>query len=574
MKKPSSLLQKWLFLLLIIYLSLLGVRDLFKPGFYESHDGIIHVMRLAHFDDALRKGQFPVRWLPTWMAGYGSPVFNYIWPLPYYAGSFLHVIGFSFETAVQIIFLLGFISSGLFFYIFINEILDDRLAALVGSVFYLWAPYRFTNIFVRGALGEATAMLYLPLMFWLVVRVHKRQSTFYSNILAITWALLILTHNIMAIVFSVATFIFGALLTISTKHKISFTYLVLRAFILGAGLSTVYWLPALAESGLVRVNEYLRYSYSQHFVPFSALLYSPWRYAYAWPQDQRFSMSFQVGWVHLTMALLSFFLIGVSLKKVKMRDSVITLWVFSIIVSVISVFLICPTGKFFLDRFPVIALLNYPWRLLVVVAFSLSCFAACVVKLTLRFKIIVAILLIVLVVGYGWNFARIISWPYSATDITYRKMVRTNVGFLPDAEFLPPEIVYHELLDRRGLAENHEFFEATDYSQITIQGFQKHNLLYTASIQNQSPTTIRANTFYFPGWQIRLDNQPMSLNKDQFGLINFTIPAGRHEVRLMYTNTPIRALAADLNLIILGIFLVLITTLPFKRRLVNLLYKR
>ena len=86
-------------LVIVVVISLIGIRELFLPGFFDTHDGFTHIMRLAHFDEALRKGQFPVRWLQTSMAGYGSPVFIFNWSLPYYLASLLHSLGLSFQSS-------------------------------------------------------------------------------------------------------------------------------------------------------------------------------------------------------------------------------------------------------------------------------------------------------------------------------------------------------------------------------------------------------------------------------------------------------------------------------------------
>ena len=101
----SNLMKKFSFMFFFtvtILLSLFAVRDLFAPGYFESHDGVIHVMRFAHFYRAIWQGQFPLRWLSTWGLGYGSPVFNFNWSLPYYVGSIYHLVGFHLRTVLSL----------------------------------------------------------------------------------------------------------------------------------------------------------------------------------------------------------------------------------------------------------------------------------------------------------------------------------------------------------------------------------------------------------------------------------------------------------------------------------------
>src|SRR3989344_5827634 len=188
--------RRYLVLLTIVLLSLLAGRELMRPGFFETHDGGSHVMRLAHFDLALKAGQFPVRWTPTWMSGYGSPVFNFNWTFAYYLGSLIHTTGMSYETTVKLLFLLSLPLSALAMFYLLYEITKDEWASMAGSTSYVWSPYRFTDIFIRGALGEALAFVFLPLVLLIVVKTHRTQSPWWA---AFIWCLLILTHNVIAL---------------------------------------------------------------------------------------------------------------------------------------------------------------------------------------------------------------------------------------------------------------------------------------------------------------------------------------------------------------------------------------
>ncbi len=43
-------------------LSVIVAGPLFHKGFYPSHDGELHLARVAAYSQALKNGQFPVRW--------------------------------------------------------------------------------------------------------------------------------------------------------------------------------------------------------------------------------------------------------------------------------------------------------------------------------------------------------------------------------------------------------------------------------------------------------------------------------------------------------------------------------
>ncbi|MBU1890175.1 hypothetical protein KJ782_01640 [Patescibacteria group bacterium] len=58
------------------------------------------------------------------------------------------------------------------------------------------------------------------------------------------------------------------------------------------------------------------------------------------------------------------------------------------------------------------------------------------------------------------------------------------------------------------------------------------------------------NTFWFPGWQAKLNGQPVDIIvNDDFGLMEFNIPMGSHELVLEFKNTPIRTASNAISLI-------------------------
>src|SRR3989344_4153706 len=96
-------------LLLLIILTLPATLSLFRPGFFSSHDGGWMVVRLSAFHQALSDGQFPVRWSARLNHGYGYPVLNFLYPLPFYLGELFYLLSHSFFTALKAVFITSFI---------------------------------------------------------------------------------------------------------------------------------------------------------------------------------------------------------------------------------------------------------------------------------------------------------------------------------------------------------------------------------------------------------------------------------------------------------------------------------
>ena len=97
-------------IILILLFSILVSLPLLKPGLHLIHDDQ-HIARLYLFDQALKAGQFPVRWVNGLGFNFGYPLFVFYPPLAYIVGEIYHLIGFGFTDSVKLVFF----SSILFF---------------------------------------------------------------------------------------------------------------------------------------------------------------------------------------------------------------------------------------------------------------------------------------------------------------------------------------------------------------------------------------------------------------------------------------------------------------------------
>ena len=87
--------------IILLVLALISILPLLPSGFYKSHDGELHLARIAAYSQALKHGQFPVRWLPRLNHGYGYPVANFLYPLPFYLAEPVYFLTGNPAAAVQ-----------------------------------------------------------------------------------------------------------------------------------------------------------------------------------------------------------------------------------------------------------------------------------------------------------------------------------------------------------------------------------------------------------------------------------------------------------------------------------------
>ena len=165
-------------IVLLLLLSIPAISALLPPGYFYTHDGAFHLVRLSHFYNEIARGQFPVR-VGTEMAfGYGYPIFNYFYPLLYYLGSFFHFLGLSLGESLKIIIALATLGSVLAFYKWLRCHFD-KWPSFLGALFYLYTPYRFVATYVSGNFGTVLDFLFLPLVLLSVFGMVIKKKNFY-----------------------------------------------------------------------------------------------------------------------------------------------------------------------------------------------------------------------------------------------------------------------------------------------------------------------------------------------------------------------------------------------------------
>ncbi len=128
-----------------------------------GHDLIFHLFRIEGLAEGLKAGSFPVRIQPGWFNGWGYPV-----SVMYGEGlllfpSVLRILGVSVQNAYKCyIAAINLGTAAAAYYAFL-KMSGEKKNALFGSCIYTLFPYRLSCIYVRAALGEYSAMLFLPL---------------------------------------------------------------------------------------------------------------------------------------------------------------------------------------------------------------------------------------------------------------------------------------------------------------------------------------------------------------------------------------------------------------------------
>ena len=266
------ILRNRIFFLLLI-LTIPTFYRMLRIGIFSTQD--FHFFRLAEFDKCIKDFQIPCRWTPDAGLGYGEPLFNFYGQLVYGVGEVFHLIGFSLLSSFKLLFILSLLVSAIGMYSLAKYFWKNDTAAFLAAVFYVYAPYRAVDVWVRGALPEAMAFAIFPFLFLELELFIKKEKSKHLLLFAILLSGLILTHNLSFVLFLPILLLWIPFRLIENKKW----YLVKKLFlasILSILISSFYLLPAAFEAKYINLDSTIRgyFDFRGHFATLPQLLFS------------------------------------------------------------------------------------------------------------------------------------------------------------------------------------------------------------------------------------------------------------------------------------------------------------
>lgn len=529
--------KKNLGFLIICLLGLIPLYPLLHAGFPLTHDGQDHIARIANFYQSLSEGNTVPRWAASLNWGYGHPILMFLYPAPSYFASFFHFLGFSFVSSVKIVFALSFLLSGVGMYLWIRNVFGEK-AGIVAGVLYMYAPYRFVDLYVRGAIGEHVAFLFVPFVFYFLCRIAqlKKDKSFYLGGLSLSVAGLLLSHNALSIMFLPIIFVYAVILILRSKDKklliISYTLFTL----LGFGLSSFFLLPAFLE-GKYTLRDIVTSSgeYKQGFVSLLDFVLPSWSYG------GTALLSKQIGLVQFIGILLSLFYIK------KLKGTRRYLYVLLLTVLIFSLFLMVKESDFIWSTISLLQKFQFPWRLLSVVVFSSAVLASISVLLfkSKRNATITVIAFCILAVVLYFPYYKAngyIDKPESFYNGIYKSTTDTGesspIWSIRFMEHAPKSQV--EFIDGKG----------------SIRLVQKKSTTHSYVVTVSSSTArIRENTLYFPNWTVYVNGKKVSVefqDETNRGLITYYLSKGVNKIDVKFEDTKLRTYADIISMLSLA----------------------
>lgn len=161
--------------------------------YFIGADTLFHWGRVAFLKDTLLQGaSFPVRIHDSWLFDHGYTVPMFYGDLFIYIPAFLMVIGFSLMTAFKSYVFVVIVATAIITYHCLKKCVKSEYPALFGTMIYILAPYCIFNIYNRSALGEFTAMTFLPLIccgMYLLYTEDVESATYKKHKWYIVWGM-------------------------------------------------------------------------------------------------------------------------------------------------------------------------------------------------------------------------------------------------------------------------------------------------------------------------------------------------------------------------------------------------
>ena len=494
----------------------------------HTHDGPMHIARIPAYLKALTGGQILPRWAGTLNYGYGMPLFNFYYHLPYLLGSGLVALGLNLAWSFKIMLLLSFLFSGIFMYLFGMAFFKDRDKALLTTLLYQFAPFHLVDIVVRGDIGESLAMTFLPLVLYFLVRIFESDNNRrYIVFTGISTALLILSHSAIGLIYFAVITLFTIFLAPNNFKRMQ------GGMGLGIGLllTAFFWIPVLGERRYTYGDFFMKDMYKTHFPPF-------WSF---FVPNLANSPTLQNGGVDISLGLMQTVALFMSLWlliKNKLQKHIRLLVIFGLLLTIGALFIMISPSAYLWKHISILRAFQFPWRFLTITIFSLSFIGGAILikKTTPKFLIVGIMIVTVLSSFVYWRpplgFDKIDEnyyWNYPL-DTTF--FGETNViwsagpaGSYPKAPF--------ELIGGKG----------------TISDPVKTETKHTFTIVADTEVQLLDNTQYYPGWRVFSDNVKVPIefqDQNHRGIISFHLPPGTHHVTVSFGETPLRT-AADIT---------------------------
>lgn len=523
----------------------------------STFDGPTHISNIAQVYGALKDGEIPAQW-GQGFARYGMPIPIIAQQVTSYLGAVINFITQNVLLSYNIVVLLGTFFSTLLMYIFLRFYVKP-LPALAGAILFCFAPYRIMNVYIRGALPEffvSTFIISTLISMYIALEKEKIYGYF---LLAISLALLLLTHPFMIIVSSIIFIPYGLFLLYKKKHIVSSVILLCFAGAFGLALTAYYLIPLFLE-----IKYFYYGSSSSHFVPGHFLtlrqfIVEEWFY---FRNDVGTRAHWHLGGVVEGITLLVGIIYAVWLYLKKKKLDIVSIFSSS---GILYIFFMLPISEKLYTSITLLGNIQHPWRMLTgYIIVPPILFAILFSKVKRQYLLFAGLMVVLALIRfpqlYGKNYTNYSQQSYFVTDYNLHGQVMNTVWMGKERDY-PYKKEKAEIVAGNG--------------NITSRDVRNAKRTYTVDASEE--VRLVDYTFYYPGWKVFVDDVevPIEFQDPNYrGVITYKVPAGTHQVSVIFTNTKVRLLGIITTCVSSLIFILLLVLLKSSNPFITKLIKK
>ncbi len=545
---------------ILLVLTLPATLPLFQSNWYYNMHDDMQLIRQLELEKCIKDGQIPCRWAPDLGYEYGYPLFNFYPPFPYFVGQIYRTFKLSYLDTVKATAITQFFAASFAMYLLVFGLTKSRKIGIVGAVLYTYAPYHAVNIYIRGAMNEAWASVFFPLLFYYAREIVQKNQA--RNILkfALSFMLLTLSHNPMNLAFAPLLGIWTLYWLLQNRsHFITNVSKLALSSAIGIGLSAFYVLPVLLETKYVQIETMFAnyYSYFTHFTTLKQLLFNPfWSDGPSqWgPKD---GMPFSVGVLHWLLPLVTVILLTIKTIKEKKRfNPQVILLILITLMAFFTAFMTHERSNFIWVLVKTYQKIQFPWRFLNPTMFLFSLAGAISVQVLVqeksKYSRHIGILILVVLLTSLPYFTPVTSGPVTEqqkfSGQAWINQVTSGIyDYLPKTARIAPQQRAKDLVD----------LSVPDQTT-KLLSFRKGTNWQIGNVDVYKPSAITLATLYFPGTKIYVDDRQVEFYVEtEFGRPVINLDSGIHEIKVFVDQTFVQKLS---NLITLLTTLALITS--------------
>ena len=510
----------------------------------QYDDGIQHVCRLIGTERLIKEGNIFSTIISNLCNNFGYSWNLFYSPLTAYLPLIFRIFGFSYGNCLRLFLLFCSIASGYSMYFFVKKILqkkdidDDKkhYIALLAASFYICAPYRISDMYIRVAIAEVASFIFIPIIWNGIYSIFNyKEITGRKYILCFGIVGLMLSHTLITFYMAIIC----AIYVICNYKKIDKHIIIklVKNILLALAITAFYWIP-LVESKLSCDYEVFNQS---HMVRENVLVkLKVSLIELIWLKDDRMAY-------FLAIPLLLGIMLTINIvKKKKIQD--LQSYFFFLITGIICVILTMDFIPF--EKFPsFMKMMQFSFRLLEFSSFFLSVIAA--INIGLFFKeftfakmLIIVLVIMDLIIPINKNIDYQNEY-ISENDLIQGIRVTSSTGRVhagcASFEYLPSKA-----FNNRKYIEDREDVPIA-YNNQTISNYEKNGL--TMKFDMEGTGEVELPYIYYIGYCVRVNGVKVKTKESDNGFIKINVTEEKSSITVDYEGSTLMKISLIISII-------------------------